>query len=163
MFKYYQRGVYMNKKIFTLLFLASVLSSCSTTFNKNQSSGALDIQLKSNLNADVEVDMSKKIQGAASATKLFSFITLSGPNQYADGVVYGTEGSGSGFSFFGPGVAEEVKSAAVSNAVTAAKAELIIAPQYILKTKSVLFGLYKEVSVQVSGYAGRVKTIKSTN
>lgn len=153
----------MNKKLVSLLFLAALTTSCSTTFNKNQSSGALDVSLKSQLNADVEVDMSKKIQGTASGTKLFHIFTLSGPTQFADGVTYGTEGSSNGFSFFGPGVAEEIKSAAVLNAITNGKAEIIVAPQYVLKTKSVFFGMYKEVSVQVSGYAGRVKTIRSAN
>ncbi len=139
----------------------SLLSSCSTTVNRNQSSSALDIHLRSNLEADVEVDMSKKIQGVASATKLFSIITLAGPDQFADGVVYHAGGEGGGFSLFGPGVADEVKSAAVNNAVMSAKAEIIVAPQYLMRTKSVFFGAYKEVSVQVTGYAGKIKTIKT--
>ena len=147
--------------IFTLL-LISLLSSCSTTFNKNEKSGALGINLVSNLDAEVEVDMTKKVQGTATAKKLFSIFTISGPNSFADGVVYNPNESDGGFSFFGPGVAEEVKSAAVSNAMVNSKAEIIVAPQYVMRTKSVFFGMYKEVTVNVTGYAGSLKSIKSS-
>lgn len=150
-----------SKSIFLTLILAGLLSSCSTFYNKNHTSSALSVNLVSNLEADVEVDMTKKITGSASAKKLFSLITISGPNQFADGIIYQPGATDGGFSFFGPGLAEEIKSAAVSNAMTTSKAEIIVAPQYTVKTKSVLFGLYKEVSVVVTGFAGSFKNIKA--
>jgi len=144
----------------TLLLLLAVSSGCVTSLNKSQSAGPLDVHLRSNLAADVEVDMSKKISGNSAATKLFTIFTLSGPEQYADGVSYsgaGVENSG----FFGGGVIEEVKAAAAYNAVTAARADVIVAPQYVVRYHSVFFGAYKEVSVQVTGYAGKLKGIKT--
>jgi hypothetical protein len=160
--KIYKGELMKTNAVFKILFLTISLSACSTNFNKSQIGGALDVHVKSNLSADVEVDMSKKIQGLASATKWLFLFTATGPNQYADGVAFNADGSNSG-GIFGPGIVEEVKAAAVYNAVTSGKAEIIVAPQYIMKTKSVFLGFYKEISVQVSGYAGRIKTIKSTN
>jgi hypothetical protein len=149
-------------KIILSLLLVSLFASCSTTFNKNEKSSALGINLVSNLDAEVEVDMTKKIQGTASAKNVFLFFTFSGPSSYADGVMYQPGGADKGFSFFGPGLSEEVKSAAVSNAMVSSKAEIIVAPQYIMKTKSYLLGLYKEITVNVTGYAGTLKSIKSS-
>ncbi len=146
----------------SMLLLASTLlmTSCSTTFNKSQKSGALDVKVKSDLQADVEVDMAKKISGSAFHTKLFGFIDIKTSQNYADGVAY--DGAGSGSSFFGGGIVEDAKSAAAYNAIVPSKADVLVAPQYLIKVKSYFFGAYKEVTAQVSGYAGRVKNIRQT-
>ena len=146
-------------KIFTLATSMLFLVSCSTTMNRSQRSGALDVKVKSDLHADLDVDMSKKIQGTAHHTKLFGFIDIKSSNNYADGVAY--DGVGSGGSFFGGGIVEEAKSAAAYKAVVPNQADVLVAPQYLIKVESYLFGAWKEVTAQVSGYAGKIRNIKA--
>ena len=148
------------KNLLPVLVMASafLMTSCSTTVNKSQKSGSLDVKVKSDLQADMEVDMSKKIIGTAFHTKLFGLFDIKTSQNYADGVGYdGVNSSG----WFSAGVIEETKSAAAYNAVVPNKADVIIAPQYLIKVKSYFLGAYKEVTAQVSGYAGRIKNISA--
>jgi hypothetical protein len=143
-------------KVLALFASLAFLVSCSHTTNRSQESSNLDVRLRSDLLADVDVDMTKKIQGQARSTRLF-WIPIRHPNYFADGVGYD---GGGGFLFFGAGMEEETKSAAAYNAVVPNKADVIVAPQYIVKSESVFFGLWKEVTTQVQGYAGRVRSIR---
>lgn len=148
-------------KFLSLAVIASSLflvSCSSTTMNRSQKSGSLDVSVKSNLNADVDVDMSKKISGTAKHTKLFGIFDIKTSKHYADGVAY--DGGGSGFSLFSGGIVEDTKSAAAYRAVVPNKADVLVAPQYLIKVESYFFGAWKEVTAQVSGYAGRIKSIK---
>ena len=148
------------KKLLPVLVMASafLMTGCSTTINKSQKSGSLDVKVKTDLQADMEVDMSKKIIGTASHTKLFGLFDIKTSQNYADGVGYdGVNSSG----WFSAGVIEETKSAAAYNAVVPNKADVIVAPQYLIKVKSYFLGAYKEVTAQVSGYAGRIKNISA--
>jgi hypothetical protein len=148
------------KKLLPVLVMASafLMTGCSTTINKSQKSGSLDVKVKSDLQADMEVDMSKKITGTAFHTKLFGLFDIKTSQNYADGVGYdGVNSSG----WFSAGVIEETKSAAAYNAVVPNKADVIVAPQYLIKVKSYFLGAYKEVTAQVSGYAGRIKNISA--
>lgn len=150
-------------KFLSLAVIAStmLLVSCSTTTNRSQKSGALDVKVRSDLQAEVDVDMSKKIQGKASHTKLFGVIDIKSSKNYADGVAY-DGGSSSAFSLFAGGIVEDTKSAAAYNAVVPNKADVLVAPQYMIKVESYFFGAWKEVTAVVSGYAGRIKDIKQT-
>jgi hypothetical protein len=145
----------------TTLIVASAMLfvSCSSTYNRSQRTAEVDVQIKSNLHADVEVDTSKKIQGTAKHTKLFGLIDIKSSKNYADGVNYGTDSSG--FSFFSGGIVEDTKSAAAFNAVVPNKADVLVAPQYFIKVESYFFGAWKEVTANVSGYAGKIKDIKA--
>jgi hypothetical protein len=148
------------KMFLPVLVMASafLMTGCSTTINKSQKSGSLDVKVKSDLQADMEVDMSKKIIGTAFHTKLFGLFDIKTSQNYADGVGYdGVNSSG----WFSAGVIEETKSAAAYNAVVPNKADVIVAPQYLIKVKSYFLGAYKEVTAQVSGYAGRIKNISA--
>ena len=145
------------KWIFTALLFSS-LFSCSTAMNKSQDSGMVNAEVKGNLHADIDVDMTKKIQGTAHQAKLFGFIWLRTAHHFADGVGYSGAGGGSGW--FGPGMEEETKSAAAYKAVVPNKADIIVAPQYVTKVHSYFFGAYKEVTATVTGYAGRIKNIR---
>lgn len=149
-------------KVLSIAVLAStiLMTGCSTTYNKSQKSGSLDVKVRSDLQADMDVDMTKKITGAASHTKLFGLIDIKSSQNYADGVAY--DAGGGGFSLFSGGVVEDTKSAAAYNAVVPAKADVLVAPQYLIKVKSYFFGAWKEVTAQVSGYAGRIKNIKQS-
>lgn len=136
-----------------LLFLAS----CSTTYNKSHKSGVLDLRVRSELQADIEVDMTKKISGAATHSKLFGIFDLQSSTNFVDGIQYGANDS-TNFIFSG-GMVEEAKSAAAFNAIFPNNADIIVTPQYLIKVKKYFFGAYKEVTAQVSGYAGKVKNI----
>lgn len=146
------------KWIFSLV-LFSNLFSCSTAMNKSQDSGPINARVEGNLQAEIVVDMTKKIQGTAHQAKLFGFIWLRTAHHFADGVAYTGAGDAGG-GWFGPGMVEETKSAAAYKAVVPNKIDIIVAPQYITKVNSYFFGLYKEVTATVTGYAGRVKNIR---
>ncbi len=149
---------------FVLILALTVLASCSSTNNLSQKSGALNVSLKSNLHADVDVDMQKKIVGKAHHIRVFGIHTQSSTN-YADGITYdGSAGNGGGlFGFFGPGMEESAKSAAAYNATVPHKADVLVAPQYLVKVNSYFFGIYKEVHVQVWGYAGKIRNIRQAS
>ena len=135
------------------------LVSCSTTNHLSQKAGGLSVNVKSSLQADLDVDMTKKIVGKARHVRILGFHTENSTN-YADGVSF-EGGSGGGLmSFFGPGMEEAAKSAAAYNAAVPNKADVIVAPQYIVKVKSYFFGAYKEVTAQVWGYGGKIRDIK---
>lgn len=145
-------------KFIALIASTMLLVSCSSTVNRSQKSGQLDVKVKSDLQADVDVDMTKKISGAAKHTKLFGVIDIKTSKNYADGIAY--DGASQGFSLFAGGVVEDAKSAAAYNAVVPNKADVLVAPQYLIKVESYFFGAWKEVTAQVTGYAGRIKSIK---
>lgn len=149
-------------KFISLAVMASTmfLVSCSSTVNRSQKSGGLDVKVRSDLQAEVQVDTTKKVQGVAKHTKLFGLIDIKTSSNYADGVVY--DGVDTGFTFFSGGVVEEAKSAAAYNAVVSSKADVLVAPQYLIKIQSYFFGAWKEVTAQVTGYAGQIKDIKSS-
>lgn len=144
-------------KLLPLLSAILFLCSCSTTTNRNQKSSALDVSLTSRLEAELDIDMSKKINGTAKQAKLFGFINIKSASDFVDGVNY--DGTSGGFSLFSGGIVEETKSAAAHNAVVPNKADVIVAPQYVVRVHSFL-GIYKEVTALVSGYAGKIKDIR---
>ena len=112
------------------------------------------MRLSSDLIADVDVDMTKKIQGQARTTRLF-WIPIRHPNYFPEGVGY--DAGGGVFLFFGGGMEYEAKSAtAAYNAVVPNKVDVIVARSTSLS----FFGFWKEVTVHVRGYAGRVRNIR---
>lgn len=145
---------------FSAIVCVFFLVSCSTRNHMSQRAGGVDVSVKSQLSADVDVDMTRKIVGKATHVRIFGIHTQSSRN-YAEGVTYQTEGNGGGmFGLFGPGMEEEAKSAAAYNATVPSKADILVAPQYLVKVKSYFFGAYKEVQAQVWGYAGKIRDIK---
>lgn len=144
-------------KSISIVALAILMAGCSTTVRKSQNSGALNVRVQSDLEADVEVDMSKSVRGVAKQTTIFGLIDIKSADHYAEGVTYNT--GATGFSIF-PDVVETTKSAAAYNAVKASKVDVIVAPQYQIHVKSYGLGIYKEVTAEVTGYAGYVRGIK---
>jgi hypothetical protein len=141
-----------------ILVALMAMSSCSTTYNKNQKSSSLHVSAKSDLRADLDIDMTKKISGSATHTKLFGIFDLKTSQSYVDGVNYDVPASG----FFSGGVVEETKAAAAYNAVAPNKVDVIVAPQYVIKVKTVFLGAYKEVTAQVTGYGAKIRNIVQT-
>jgi len=148
-------------KFLSLLTFTLFLASCSSTMNRSQRSGSLNVRVYSDLQADLDIDTSKKISGTAKHSKLFGLINLQSSKNYADGVTY--DDSSRGFNLFSGGVVEDAKSAAAYNAITTNKADVIVIPQYTIKVESYVLGLWKEVTAQVTGYAGRIKNIRQTS
>ncbi|TNE97619.1 MAG: hypothetical protein EP326_11165 [Deltaproteobacteria bacterium] len=142
--------------LFSTLVLSLIFGGC-TTVNKSQRNGSIDIVVQSHLKAEIDVDMNRVLKGTATESVLFGFITLNSNNHFADGVSY--NGGDGGSIFFG-GLTDKAKAAAAYVAVKKAKdVDVIVAPQYVIKTKSVL-GLYKKVTATVTGYAGTIKRFK---
>lgn len=148
------------KLIPSVLALTFLFTGC-TTLHKSQSSGSIDAGVKSNLQADIDVDMSQQIKGSAHHTQLLWFIPVKSSNRYAEGVTYNGNGGGGGFQLLGPGMVDETKSAAAYNAVVPNKVDVLVAPQYLIQVKSYFFGIWKEVTANVTGYAGKIRNIQS--
>jgi len=138
-----------------------LLAGCSTTINKSQHSGSVNVNINSHLKADVDVDMSRQVKGTANHKRLLWIFPIKSTDRFVDGVTY--NGGETGFSLFSGGIVEETKSAAAYNAVVPNKVEVLIAPQYIVQVKSYFFGAWKEVTASVSGYAGKIRDFKSSN
>jgi uncharacterized protein YceK len=146
--------MYFKSSIAVLFVLLMVLVSGCSTLNQSQHSSNLQITTVAPLQADIEVG--KKISGSASMTRILGIFNF-GPNEYVDGVNYG-DGGNSLFTFSNY---NELKGAAAYVAVTAAKADVIIAPQYIVQQNNYI--LFKTINVTVNGYEGNIKGFKSTD
>lgn len=144
----------MLKKFFFFVLITVVLIGCSTMHSSEYSS-PLEVKLISPLKADVEV--SGIITGEASMVNLLIFFNIGQPNEFAEGISYGTENSRSAFFNLIP--YEDLKAAAAYDAVNKSKADVIVAPKYIIKTDNYL--LFKTVNVKVTGYKGIIKGIKN--
>lgn len=149
----------MHRSTFMILTLVSLIFSSCTSIHKSHRNGSIDISIQSELKADVDVDMNRKLRATAVESRLFGFIPLKSTNHYLDGISY-NGGSTGGFLFFGEGLVGEAKSAAAYKAVRGQKnVDVLVAPQYAIKVKNVL-GIYKKVTATVTGYAGRIRRIK---
>jgi hypothetical protein len=147
------------KNLFALVFMSLIFTSCSTTLNKSQQAGGMNLNVQGNLQADVEVDMNRQVKGTAHHMKLLWIFPIKESHRFVDGVTY--NGGDSGFQLFSGGMVEETKSAAAYNAVVPNKVDVLVAPQYVVKVKSYFFGAWKEVSATVTGYAGRIREFKN--
>ena len=151
----------MTKLLSLNLIALAVLSGCSTSTHRSFTAGAINLNVTSNMLADVEVDMTKKISGTATQKKVLIF-TTEAPEYFADGVTYSVQGTSSGGGLFFGGLFGDasgaVKAAAAYNALHSAKADIIVAPQYVVKQNKGLFT--EEISVMVTGYPGKLKAIK---
>jgi len=148
------------KLFFTLLSLSFLFIGCSTTLNKSQPAGALNLHVQSKLDADVEVDMNRQVKGSAHQVKLLWIFPIKQSKRFVDGVNYSS--GDTGFKFFSGGVEDETKAAAAYNAVIPNNVEVLVAPQYTIKVKSYFFGAWKEVTASVTGYAGKIKGFKKS-
>ncbi len=136
-------------KIFGFLGLF-LLASCASEINKSQVFTPLAVTASSALDADIEVNMQRKLKGTAYAHYLFSWIHVSGNNKYLDGVGYnGNEDWGRQGA---------VKAAAAYNAVKHTNADVLVSPQYVIRESGNIF--WKTITVTVTGFAGRITNFK---
>ena len=138
-----------------VLLLGIMMSGCST-YHKSQRNGSIDIMMKADMKANISVNMNRVLKGSASVTRLFGIEF--GATHFADGVSYN---GGDGGGLFGEGLAGLAKSAAAYNAVKGKKdVDVLVAPQYVIKKTNVLY-IYTKVTASVTGYAGKIKGIRS--
>ena len=126
--------------VFVLLF-----AGCAS-LNKSQIYSDISVNTESKLNAEVKVDLSKKLSGSSTAKFLFGVIRIDGDNKYADG--YG------GMTPVG-----KTKSAAAYNALDGSGVDILVSPQYILEVNNQIW--MKTVTATVSGYGGKFTSIKN--
>ena len=129
--------------------ILGLVTGCSS-LNQSAVSPSLDQKIVTEFKADVEVG--QKISGKSTTTVILGFIKL-GDSEYADGVSYGT-----GYSF-SLGGAEGAKAAAAYKAIKAAKADILVAPTYVVKENG-FAPIFMTIDAEVTGYAGTVKSVK---
>jgi hypothetical protein len=149
------------KSLILIMSAVFIVTGCSSTINKSQNSSSIDIITKSKLNADIDVDIKKILKGSARQVTILGVFDIEKSTSFADGVTY--NGGENGFSLFSGGIVESTKAAAAFNAVQKSNADVIVAPKYIIKVESKLFGAYKKVTATVSGYHGTIRSIRSSN
>lgn len=102
------------------------------------------------------------ISGSATVHSILGIISW-GPNTQAVGVNYGV-GAATGGGPLGDLLSFTTKSenvarnAAAYEATNKAKADLILAPQYVMTTKD--YFVYKQINCKVKGYPGFIKDLK---
>lgn len=84
---------------------------------------------------------------------------VTGDSKFADGISY--NGSQQGF-FDALSKMESIKSAAAYNAIRQSKADVLINPQYVVE-ESHWNPFWKTIKVKVTGWPGKVVSIKNAN
>jgi len=131
------------------------MTSCSS-INKSHMNQSISVSISNEMKAQIDVDMTTKLTGYAYGGYLFNMLKINGDNKYADGISY--NGGKMGF-FSAISKVESVKSAAAYNAIRQSKADVLISPQYVIE-ESHWNPFWKSVKVKVTGYAGKVVSIK---
>ncbi len=144
------------KKLWTMAAVATLIATTSgcVSYNMSQPAAPLTGEVKSELKADVKVG--EVISGESSTNILFGWLALGGDTQYADGVTYGTGGSGLGLPL--PDPVSNAKAAAAYKAVKSSGSDLIVAPRYEVTVND--YFIFKKVNVKVTGNKGSIKSIR---
>lgn len=148
----------------TLLLLILFLGACSS-INKSHMNASIGISISSPMNAKIDVDMTKKLVGYASGGYLFHLLKVSGDSKYADGIAFNSPGGDDGILssvLNSLSKISEVKAAAAYNAIRTSDADVLINPQYIVEEGN-WNPFYKLIKVKVTGYPGKVISIKNNN
>ncbi|MCO4794580.1 MAG: hypothetical protein KC493_12750 [Bacteriovoracaceae bacterium] len=145
-------------KILGLLATLLGLFSCSS-INKSHKNTGIGISISAPMRAKVDVDLTTKLTGYAYGGYLFNVLKVSGDSKFADGISY--NGSETGF-FDALSKVEEIKSAAAYNAIRQSKADVLINAQYVVE-ESHWNPFWKTIKVKVTGWPGKVVSIKNAN
>ncbi len=138
---------------------AIFLTGCSTTY-LNDNSGTLVPNITSNLEADIDVDITKKISGEGSVTYLFGFIPLTLKTYSTTGIVYsGSGGSSNPLNMILSMLPDTdlAKGEAAYNAVKNSNVDIIVDPVFEMTTTN--FILFTKQTAKVTGYKGTIKSI----
>lgn len=139
-----------------------IMGGC-TMVSQSQPNGPLGVKVAAPMKADIEVG--EKISGSSSASIICCFIPLPEFQQtWAEGVDY-TYHEAWNPPIQGPKlpstlVLERLRGRAAYEAVSKSKADVIIAPRYMIEDND--FVLFRTLNVTVTGYKGTVKSIKPT-
>ena len=138
----------MKKINLLMIFSLLIISGCSTI---TQSTNVAGFSASAVTNLEADVSVSEKISGAVSQVLFLGLIPLpGGPTKFTTGVF-------SGFSSpFDP--TPKLKAAATYKAIDSSGADIIVNPQFTVKTTSV--GLFITYTVTVTGYKGIINGIK---
>ena len=144
------------KKIiyFGLAVIVLATTSCKSTIASTISTPISVTENIRPLDADITVDVNKKISGESSALYFLCF-RLSGDSKYAEGVDYSTR-SGLFSGLFSSAVSK-AKSSAAYKSVIESNTDIIVHPNYVVDVENYVF--FKRVKVKVTGYAGTFKKI----
>lgn len=140
-------GKMLNKFLaFSLVSLIMIIvSGCSSTTIQTQQS----VKVNYNVDPEIEVMMDKKITASAYRGYLFGFIPVSGDNNYLYYTYNYKNEDQTGY--------ENIKAAANFNAIRKApESDVVISPEYSVIVDN-YFIFYKRITVNVTGYAGKIK------
>lgn len=144
------------KKMFILALAAigcaAISTGCIST-EANRVGNQIAVKMKLRVDPQVEVK-NTKITGQAAVHSVLGFINW-GVDSQAVGVNFGTSADMLNII---PNGANVAKNGAVYNACMTNNADLLIAPQYVIKTED--YFVYKVIKCQVSGFPGKVKGVK---
>lgn len=142
---------------FALVLIASIFVASCSSINKSHMNQSIKVSIDSPMRAKIDVDMTRKLSGYASGGYLFHLLKVSGDNKYADNIVYNGD-EPSILSHLSK--VEAVKGAAAYNAIRTSDADVLINPQYVVE-ESNWNPFYKLIKVKVTGYPGKVISIKN--
>ena len=144
------------KKIILMGLASFVLfaTSCKSTLASATSTPIAVTEKIRPLDADISVDVSKKISGESSALYFLCF-RLKGDSKYAEGVDYSTK-----TSMFSSSVSK-AKSSAAYKAVIESNTDVIVHPNYVVDIDNYVF--FKKIHVKVTGFAGKINKIYQQN
>ena len=128
------------------------LSGCYS-LNQGVSSSPVNMELDAPYKA--ELSIMPKAMGQSSQTVLFGIFHVGGDNKYADGVNYAGNSSSFGGSFFD--LASKVKSAAAYKVLQQTKADVLVAPTYVVQEENYL--LWKTYTAVVQAYPAKIARI----
>lgn len=144
----------MKKYILTLCLVSVtlILGTSCTSVTTNRVGAPLDAKMLLEIKPNVEI-AKDKVSAEATTKALFKIFTW-GISETTDGVTF--NGS-SMFSGLDPAI-NKAKAGALFNACKKAKSDLLISPQYDIKTLD--YFIYKEVKCIVTGFPGKLNSVE---
>lgn len=154
----------MKKNIITMLCTAGMLAFLGTGctgIETNRVGNQVQVNMPVMVQPTVETQ-DIVINGSATVHSILGIFSW-GPNAQAVGVYYGVNSIANGGVFDNlltyTSKSEIVaRNAAAYEATTSAKADIILAPQYVLTTTD--YFVYKSINCKVKGYPGFIKGVK---
>ncbi len=145
----------IKKSLLAVGLLAGAMTMLGTgclSTEVNKVGGQAEVKVPTMVKLDVE-SKNELIEGTAKINALFGLITWGDTAAQAVGVDYGT-GDDAGFLPL-PDAGMIARNAALYKATTAANADIVVTPRYVLKVKD--YFVFKQIECTVKGYPGFIK------
>ena len=154
----------MKKSLFALSVVAGAVAMLATgcsTIEASKVGEPVSVNIPVLVKPQIETK-NQVISGSATVHSILGIFTW-GPNAQAVGVNYGTVSGVTGGALgdllsFTSNSEIVARNAAAYEATTKAKADIILAPQYVLTTED--YFVYKSINCKVKGFPGFVKGIE---